>query len=402
MKIRISTCKAVLILSITAMFFADKALATALTCQRDTVITSQVTNEADFSGLIAALSGKPTDQSARIGILERALRTTPRSQAEMMLQDRARLYLAGMEIQQQQFEAARERLKVVSTESPVAAQAGLLIAESWRLQGNNQESLQWFLRIGRRFSDDINALQGLLRAAESLEKAGHPREAAALYSEVAGKAMNTVTYLESLPEDQEGRVTAVLSRHHKMPAALRRQLTSTMIRETPDFGQTRQVHGEVSREWQCLLLQQQQLEKQSERIHQYADRLARSSQLAEESMSALDQEVSLLQTQLVSQDFSAPQIAIRKRLAEARNEKIHLQAQQDFIARTRHLLPETLAGTEEKLQIMTSSFAEIRAATYDDLYEAVEQALDQVTATFRNLAGDSQRRLAEMQMQQSR
>lgn len=51
---------------------------------------------------------------------------------------------------------------------------------------------------------------------------------------------------------------------------------------------------------------------------------------------------------------------------------------------------------------MTSSFAEIRAATYDDLYEAVEQALDQLTATFRNLAGDSQRRLAEVQMQQSR
>jgi hypothetical protein len=402
MKIRISTCKAALILSLTAMFFADESLAAPLMCQRDAVITAHAKDEPDLSHLVAALSGKETDQSARLDALERAITTTPRSQAEMMLQDRARLYLAGMAIQQQQFEAAREMLKVVSTESPLAAQAGLLIAESWRLQGNNGESLQWLLRIGRRFSDDINALQGLLRAAASLEQTDHPSEAAALYAEVTGKAMDTVRYLESLPEDRQARVAAVLSHRHHMPTALRQQLTSIMIRETPEFGQTRQIHREVSQEWQCLMLQQQQLELQSERVHQYADRLAQASQLAEESMSTLNQEIALLQTQLVSQDFSAPQIAIRKRLAEARNEKIHLQAQQDFIARTRHLLPETLADTEEKLQVMTTSFAEIRALTSDDLYKAVEQALDQVTATFRNLAGDSQRRLAEVQMQQAR
>lgn len=383
------------------MLFTEESSAATSICQRNITEISKKNPEPDLSNLVAALSGKMTDQSARLNALEDATKTPPRTPAEMLLQDRARLYLSATEIHQQKFDDARQRLKLINTGSPVAAEAGLLIAESWRLQEKHDEALKWFLRVGRHFSDDINALHGLLRAAESLQESERPREAGALYNEIVDKALNTMQLLEALPEDRDARVEAVFSRQHPMPAALRQKITSEMLRATADLAQTRQVYRETSREWRCLLEQQQQLELQSERIRQHSDRLTQASTLVEESMAALEKEISSLEKQLVSKDFSAPQLAIRKRLGQARNEKIRLDAQRDFIDRTRHMLPQALAATEQKLQSMTESFSGIRGQASQDLFNAAEQAIGKTAATFRNLAGESQRRLAEMQMQQA-
>jgi hypothetical protein len=399
-KIRIFSCQW-LLLPLLIMIFLNQEIAADSICHRDIKETSNKEPEPDLSNLVAALSGKMTDQSSRQSTLEDAIQSPPRTPAEMLLQDRARLYLSATEIRQRHFEDARARLKMISTNSPVAAEAGLLIAESWRLQENHDEALKWFLRVGRHFSDDINALHGLLRAAESMQESGSPREAAALYGEIVDKALNSVRLLESLPEDPAVRVEAVFSHPHLMPAALRRKITSEMLRETADLAQTRQVYRESSQEWHCLLEQQQQLELQSERIRQHSDRLTQASMLVEESMAALEREIHSLEQELVSRDFSAPQLAIRKRLGQARNEKIRLSAQQDFIARTRSMLPQALTTTEQKLQTMTASFSEIRGQASQQLYDAAQKAISATAATFRNLAGDSQRRLAEMQMHQA-
>lgn len=383
------------------MLFTQQSGAAALSCERDIIETSSEQPAPDLSNLVAALSGKMTDQSARMYTLEDAIKTAPRTPAETLLQDRARLYLSAMDIREQHFDDARERLKLINTGSPVAAEAGLLIAESWRLEENHDEALKWFLRVGRHFSDDINALHGLLRAAESMQESGRPREAAALYNEVVDKALGTVKRLDSLPQDQDARVNAVFSRQQPMPSALRQKITSEMLRNTADLAQTRQVYRETSREWQCLLEQQQQLALQSERIHQHSDRLAQASTLVEELLAALETEISSLEQQLVREDFSASQLTIRKRLGQARNERTRLLAQRDFIARTRGMLPQALAATEQKLQAMTTSFSEIREQASQDLYNAADNAISTTAATFQNLAGESQRRLAEMQMQQA-
>src|SRR5690554_5722031 len=91
----------------------------------------------------------------------------------------------------------------------------------------------------------------------------------------------------------------------------------------------------------------------------------------------------------------------RSRLDQARNEKIRLEAQQEFIARTQHMLPEALATTKDKLEIMTASFADIRAQSSQDLHDVIELAVNEVTDKFRNLGGESQSLLAEVQMQQA-
>lgn len=400
-KIRRIPCQWLLFPLLMMLLFTQQSGAAVPSCERDIIEISSEQPAPDLSNLVAALSGKMTDQSVRINTLEDAIKTAPRTPAEMLLQDRARLYLSAMDIRQQHFDKARERLKLINTGSPVAAEAGLLIAESWRLEENHDEALKWFLRVGRHFSDDINALHGLLRAAESMQESGRPREAAALYNEVVDKALGTVKRLDSLPQDQDARVNAVFSRQQPMPSALRQKITSEMLRDTADLAQTRQVYRETSREWHCLLEQQQRLALQSERIHQHSDRLAQASTLVDESMAALETEISTLEKQMVSEDFSATQLAIRKRLGQARNERTRLLAQRDFIARTQGLLPQAISMTEQKLEAMTASFSEIRGQASQDLYDAAQKAIDATAATFRNLAGDSQRRLAEMQMQQA-
>lgn len=357
--------------------------------------------EPDLSHLVAALSGKMTDQSSRLNILQDAIRTPPRSPAEMLLQDRGRLYLSAMEIRQQEFEAARARLKQISTASPVAAEAGLLIAESWRLQGNHEESLNWFLRVGRHFPDDMNALHGLLSAAASLQQGGHSREAAALYGEVVEKSLDAVAKLEDLPDDPDALLDILFFRQHSMPPTLRRQITGEILAGMTDLSRTRQVYHEATREWRCLLEQQQRLELQGERLRQHSSRLTQASALVDASLTELDQETGLLEKELVSEDFSASQLTIRKRLGQARNEKIRLMAQRDFIERTRELLPQALNSTERKLQAMTETFSEIRQRASKDLYHEAQQAIGATMATLRNLAGDSQRQLAEIQMQQA-
>ena len=383
------------------MFFTQESGAAARACHGDIAKTSENNPEPDLGNLVAALSGNIPDPSARLNALEDALKTPPRSPAEMLLQDRARLYLSAMAIRQQRFDLARERLKQISTGSPVAAEAGLLIAESWRIQEKHDEALKWFLRVGRHFSDDISALHGLLRAAESMQESGRPGEAAALYGEIVARALDALKMLESLPEDPEARVAAVFSRPHSLPAALRRKITSEMLRESADLTQTRQVYRETSQAWYCLVERQQQLELQGERIRQHRDRLKQASLLVEESMAALEKEIDSLEKQLVSKDFSAPQLAVRKRLGEARNERIRLSAQRDFIARTREMLPQALTATEQKLNAMTASFSEIRGQASQDLYHTAQKAIGTTTTAFRDLAGDSQRRLAEMQMLQA-
>ena len=400
-KIRIYSCQWLLLPALMMMLFSQESGAAARTCHPDITKISANNSEPDLGNLVAALSGKIPDQAARLGVLEDALKTPPRTPAEMLLQDRARLYLSATAIRQQRFEAARERLKQINTGSPVAAEAGLLIAESWKIQGKHDESLKWFLRVGRHFSDDINALHGLLRAAESMQESGRSSDAATLYGEIVTKALTALQLLESLPEQPEARVEAVFSRPHSLPVSLRQKITSEMLRESADLTQTRQVYRETSQQWYCLVERQQQLELQGERIRQHRDRLRLASMLVEESMAALEKEVDSLERQLISKDFSAPQLAVRKRLGEARNERIRLNAQRDFIARTREMLPRALTATEQKLDAMTASFSEIRGQASQDLYHTAQKAIATTTTAFRNLAGDSQRRLAEMQMLQA-
>ena len=401
MKIRRYTCKAAFILSFTAMIFAAESVSATTGCERDVETAEETNSQPELGNLIDALTSDTTGQSARRKALEKATASAPRSRMEMQLQDRARLVLAGMDIREQKYAAGRERLMPVSTESPVASQAGLLIAESWRQQGRIEESVQWLLRIGRHFPDDLNALQGLLHAAQSLEEGAHLPQAVTLYNEVTQKAMETVALFDALPRAPDARINAVVFAREHLSAGLRRRITTAMLREAPAFGEARQVHREVSREWQCLLLQQQQLEAKRESIQQYTSRLSRASVLASESLVALDQEIASLQAQLVSEDFSATQLAVRKRLVQARNERLHLQAQQDFIARTRDMLPESMAATEARLKVMTQSFAEIHGRTSQELSRVVDAALAEVSGAFRDAAGEGQQRLAEIKVQQA-
>jgi hypothetical protein len=350
---------------------------------------------------MAALTGTMTNESERITVLERALQTPPRQPSEVLLYDRARLVLAGLEIHRQHHDRARDHLIRITTDSPLAARAGLLIAESWRLQGDDDRSLQWLLRVGRHFPQDFSALQGLLSAAEHFDSRHHPGKAVAVYEEVLEKSLQALEALATLPEDRTARIGMVIYRSEPMPAALRHSITSAMIRQSPSLADTRRVHRDTGKEWQCLLIQQQHIDERRQQQRQQLGQLDQAISDADTSLIQLTEENQRLEKNIVSNDFSAPQLAVRQRLSQNRNDTLRLTAERDYLIQIRSTLPAALATTEARLETMTTLLADIHDQSAADLAEVMEGAIDQVTAAFRNLAAESQRQIAEVMIRQS-
>ncbi|MFN3714355.1 MAG: tetratricopeptide repeat protein [Alcanivoracaceae bacterium] len=343
-----------------------------------------------------------TSESERIAALERALQTPPQHHSALLLHDRARLVLAGIEIDRQQYARARAQLVRITTDSPMAARAGLLVAESWRLQGDEETSLQWLLRVGRHFPDDINALQGLLAAAEHFDAASHPGKAIAVYEEVMEKSLQALNSLAALPADRDARIGTVIFRTQPMPAALRHSIASAMIRQSPSLGETRRVHRDAGKEWQCLLLQQQQIDNRHQQLRQHLSQLDQAIREADDTLGLLAAEMTAIEKRIVGNDFSADQIAMRQRLSQGRNDTLRLNAERQYLAQIRDTLPAALATTEARLDAMTALLAEIHDQSATELFSLTDAAINLVMAEFRNLAAESQRQAAEVLIRQSR
>lgn len=63
------------------------------------------------------------------------------------MRDKAIVMLAASLLAESRTEQARELLKAVPVGSRSAVTAALLLADSWRIAGEPERALQWFLRI---------------------------------------------------------------------------------------------------------------------------------------------------------------------------------------------------------------------------------------------------------------
>ena len=78
----------------------------------------------------------------------------------------ARLRLAAMALRDGDTEFARQQLSQVEQRSPAAVDAALLLAESYRLDGDRQRARDWFVRIAARFPGNPRAISGLVLAGD--------------------------------------------------------------------------------------------------------------------------------------------------------------------------------------------------------------------------------------------
>ena len=127
-----------------------------------------------------------TDPSANADhAVEEALKASKalKPAEQLVLQNRLRLRQAAMMMLNNQFSQAREILSTIETASPSGAQAGLLMAESFRLENNTEQAKNWFLRTARHFPYRPQTLSGLMSAAHD-QRTTNPGLSLALYQEV--------------------------------------------------------------------------------------------------------------------------------------------------------------------------------------------------------------------------
>lgn len=187
---------------------ADTELTAPLQCAPPT--TQTITDAA--TRLVLQALVEPSRVSNRTSLFEQYLAspvTAPNS-ARQVATSHARLALAAEHMQAGQYALARQVLSGIDLSSTVAVDAALLLAESWRLEGNSGQSQAWLLRVVQRYSSDPKALEGLLLSARDMAQAGQVREAWALYNLINAKVLDNVEQVTRLRTDQDNLVQQLL------------------------------------------------------------------------------------------------------------------------------------------------------------------------------------------------
>lgn len=380
----------------TILFAASTSAIAIDACDSDVKPPSAHDSQQDLSPLIIALSEATTGTRSTLRQLSHAISELPRSPAESMLQDRARVILAAHAIRDGRFSEARLWLEPISTNSSMAVDAGLLIAESWRADGDNENALIWFMRVGRHFPYDVAALNGLLEAADNLRDQHQTAMAATLHDEVLSRAMTAHNILNELPEDPVVRADMILISSSHLPTALRRQLNEQILRHNPDTRNARHTSQRAEQQWHCLLRQQQDMEQQRSIILQQVA-------MADMALTDLDQQLTTmtaqrqnLSTAVIADNFSAEQIHLRQQIRKISNAILRAQAQRDFMASAQATLPLMLSETEQRLAALAAFYQNVRDNAQASMDEGIREAITALDNQFKNIAAESQARQAEL------
>src|SRR5690606_9879584 len=174
--------------------------------------TTQAITDASTRLVLKALVD-PLQVDDRASMFEQYLATpaTSPNSAHQVASSHARVVLAAEHIRGARYEQARQVLSRVDLASTVAVDAALLMAESWRLQGDDHQSQAWLVRVAQRYSSDPRALEGLLLSAQDLAASGKMREAWALYNLINDKVLANVEQVSKMRNMQEDLVQSLLN-----------------------------------------------------------------------------------------------------------------------------------------------------------------------------------------------
>lgn len=222
-------------------------LASLLPIASSFAVEASATDVTQCAGLEASQSVQPiTDASTRLvlqalvqpqsvenrsSLFEHYLSSTvehPNS-ARKVASSHARLVLAAERIQQGRFEEARQTLSKIDLSSTVAVDAALLLAESWRLQGNDAQSQAWLIRVVQRYSSDPQALDGLLLSARDLAADGKIREAWALYSLINDKVLANVEQVGALRDKDDTLVEDLINTRLDESRSIKSQIVKNIL-----------------------------------------------------------------------------------------------------------------------------------------------------------------------------
>lgn len=309
--------------------------------------------------------------------------------------NRARLVVAASHLQNQRFDEARQLLAGIELDSPVAVQASLLLAESWRLQGDHQRAAQWMLRTGQRYGADPQALTSLLSHASELRQLGAAREAFALYNLVQNQILDNSKQVAALREEMDQLADRLLHTRLDESREAHSQLLKQIIHETDGnvIGNLRQLaaNGRVLR---CLARQQKQIAELAFDNSAQQVRIKPFLTMLEREQAMLERRLAQLATDPRPQ-VTSERNEIEQQLNAARAQHQKLLTEQQNLPDKANQQHRLLTG---KIDTLNQENVRLRDAIRSQLKQHNEQLLGQ----YRELAAESQYGRASLLHEQQR
>ena len=325
------------------------------------------------------------DQAARRGLLEQYLASPPQSSGaiERVALNRARLTLAAEYMTESRFIEARQLLSAIELDSTVAVQASLLLAESFRLEGDPQRAAQWLLRTGQRYGADPEALGSLLEQASELRQQGQLAQAFAIYNMVQSQILDNAEQVSALRRETDQMVDQLLRTRLDESRAAQSQMLKQMINNTDS--QLLIELGALARSGEqrrCLESQLQQLSRaafdnsaQQARITPFLTMLEREQAMLERQLDQLSDS---------SQPDSDQQRAeINQQLDTLRNRRQTLLAEQQQLPGEAALAHRQL---RQRIEVLDQQNQQRRARIQTEL----ELLSGELMTRYRKLAAESQ------------
>lgn len=345
--------------------------------------------DPDLRGVVAADN---TEQALRVAINKASALSTAK---RFVLTNQLRLRLAAVQMQNADFENARQTLREIEADSPAAPQASLLMAESYRLTGNASQARGWFLRTAKHYPYRPATLNGLISAAQD-EQATNASLSAALYAEISTQSLFALEQLDQFESTGALDPIAVL-----FPSALDDAVRKTLLRRSlrhPDHNLLAQT-GQLKQSVETILALRQQHETVSLQLNQLNGQLLQYRQqraALNEQLLAGDQQVQTLTTQLIPNDFGAEQTLIRKRLTRLRNQQARLRTQLEFIEQSERALPRITHNLEQQLQTLHQQAQKQLGSSRQAVTEVLEATVSRYRSELSNLAAEAQLQRSEL------
>lgn len=342
---------------------------------------------ADINAVMAPLispAGEPSERVLKNTISEAD--TLPPA-AAFILKNQLRLRLGALYLKNADYDAARATLKQIDTGSPAAISASLLLAESYRLQGDTENAVQWFLRAAKQYPYRPATLEGLINAALELEQSGAPQSALVLYDKVVEQAQTALQQLATLSLQPVVEPTQVIFPSPLLDEPVRKMLLTEVLHDSDRdlLDSSRALQKNI----QDMLALQQQNAVLSQQLNHLNNQLQHYQQQRQALVARHSQNQAALQRltkKIQSDNFSDEQINIRHAVTQLQNQLQRQEATLNFIDSASDKLPTIISKISTQQMGTGEQLHRLLAANHKDIESVLNNAIQRCQATLKNTA----------------
>lgn len=361
----------------------------ATTCQEGERSTASLSLQHADQDLVSLLDKPATEQQAPA---LQHYNTASQSINKPILGNYARLRLAALALQDGDTAFARQQLSQIEQNSPAAVDAALLLAESYRKDGDRERARAWFLRTAARFPGNPRAVSGLVLAGDDWRKQGATEQALPVYNLALTKAAENMKALEELEQNPDRLYRALTNSVAGNSTTVMDQLVLALVRDSDStvLDSTRQLMTAKS-QLRCLEEKKKALDNAIE--HASARDLSNGAfrQAAELEKKATQQEIADLERILVN----APKMAeLQQRLDDAHSRLARLNERLESLGST--ALPPELEQRKQQMETDKAALDQAIVNAREQVRLALEEEVPVLKRYYRNLAGEAQLGIAQL------